>query len=94
LFFIAPVFILEFFEKLIVCEEYIPRPLGHYKGMYPETNTLSKQHISSFRARLLILRTEEIWKVTFAGCIVLVFFLLYYFWWLMPVAKNELMLKY
>jgi hypothetical protein len=40
--------------QLIVCEGYIPRPLGRIKGMYPESNTLPKQHTSPFRARLLI----------------------------------------
>jgi hypothetical protein len=42
------------FELLIVCEGYIPRPLGRIKGMYPESNTLPKQHTSPFRARWLI----------------------------------------
>ena len=32
---------------LIVGEGYIPRPLGRYKGMNPETNTLPKQHTPS-----------------------------------------------
>jgi hypothetical protein len=57
LFFIAPVYIIEFFEKLIK-------------------------------------KDRELWKIVLSGCVVLAFFLLYYSWWLMPVAKNELMIKH
>jgi len=40
--------------KLIVFGGYIPRPLGHKKGMYPPKITLPKQHTTPFMAGLLI----------------------------------------